>query len=112
MEFLRTVGLAPARRPAYEAGVGGQLLPGRAPRQELEEDAQLVEGRHEPLESEQRHVDAGKRRQEAGVAFVRDEADRAGLRDGEICARDADIGRPEHLGELAARNTSELLQVR
>ena len=79
------------RRPGDELGVRAELLACRAAREELQYRHRVVERRDDLLDAHERDVHRRERRREIGVALVRDEDERARLRDQDVAARDADV---------------------
>ena len=80
--------------------------------EEAEEDAEVLEPRHELLHAHARDVDGRERGAHVGVALVRADDHAAGLRDREVHAGEAGLRRHEPLAEVPARRLGELLRIR
>ena len=96
-----------ARRSGDELRVRTDLLSGRAPREELQHRCGVVERRNDLLHADHSDVHRGKARREVGVALVRDEDQRAGVRDEDVATGDANVRLEERGAKLIARDRHE-----
>ncbi len=88
--------------------IGGQLLARAAPREQVEEDGQVVDAGDDLLDAHQGHVHLGRGGREPRVAFILHDADRARVGDGEVDARHAHVGGDEVLAEVPAGDVGKL----
>ena len=108
VELLRPV---VGRHAGPQRGVRIHALAGRGARQELQEDLEVGERRHELLDPEHAHEHGRQRRAHAPVALRLDDHDRARLGDAEVGAADADARVEELLSQVEARRLGELARV-
>jgi hypothetical protein len=87
--------------------VAREELTGRAPRQGAQDRLDVPEALDELLHPHDRDVDARERGDDARVALIGEDDERAGLGDRDVRARDAEVRRQELLPELAARDRDE-----
>ncbi len=100
-----------ARGPGDELRVGADLLTGRAAREQLQDRRGVVERRDDLLHAHDRDVYCRKARRQVGVALVRDEHERAGVRDEDVATSDADIRLQERSSQLFARDRDQRRRV-
>ena len=112
VQLLRPVLLALAPRPGQQRRVRRQPLARAAAGEQLQHDREVGRRADEPLQAEDRDVHARERGDEPPVPLVGDQADRAGLGDGEVRAGDADVRLEEDLSELATRGLGQRSQLR
>ena len=92
MAFLRAVQIFEPFGGIDQAGVNAQFLPGARTRQERKKQRQIIQCWNEALNAHQSHVNGRQAGYHAAIAFIGDQAKRAGFRHAEIGPRDADIG--------------------
>ena len=109
VEFPRPVALVDA---GPHGGIGVHSLPGRRARQQLQEDLEILEGRHELFDAHHRDQGLGQGQAHAAVALGLDHADGAGLGDREVRAGDGDLGAQELLAQVQARGVGQVGRVR
>ena len=91
--------------------VGVHPLAGRRARQQAQEDVEVGEGGHDLLDADHRHQHLGQGQAHPAVALGLDDDQRAGLGDGEVRARDPDLGAQELLAQVEPRGVRELGRV-
>src|SRR3954469_16103190 len=97
---------------AVEVGrVGGDGLPRRAPREEPEEDAQVLRARDDLLDAHAGDVQRRKRDAEVGVSFIGADDESARLGNGEIDPREPRLRGEELRAEVLARGFGELFWI-
>ncbi len=109
VHVLGAVELALALRTREHVDVVRDRLAGRRARQEAHQRRDVLQRRHDLLDAGDRDVDLRQRGRQRRVAFVRDEHHGPALRDEEIAAGDAHVGRQIMLAQHAARLEAELL---
>ncbi len=98
-----------ARRDAGPDGVVGvHALAGSRAGKCLKEDFEVGEGGDYFLDADEGDEHVGQRDAHAAVAFGLDDADRAGLGDGEVGSADADLGAQEAVAEIVASGVGEV----
>jgi len=102
VDVLRTV-VVRAARPVDHLRVDGHRLAGRAARQNLRESGVILDGGDHLLDADQRYVHARQGRHHAPVALVGHQAQRAGLGDDEVAARNAHVRFQKGAAQVAAR---------
>ena len=108
MELLRAVAGGDA---GPERGVRIHPLAGRRARQQLQEDLEVGEARHELLDPDDRHEHGRQRRAHAAVSLRLDDAERPGLGDGEVGAADRHPRVQELLAQVEPGRLGELARV-
>ena len=109
--------LAPRRafragpRPADERGVRREPLGRGVARQHLQRRQGVIDRGHQLVEPRERHMDTRQRVDETPVALVRDDGDRARLRDAEVRTGEAHVGFMELRLQLPPRDLHEPLHV-
>ncbi len=88
--------------PGDPGDVRSNSLAGSPARQNLQNAERRVQIGHQLVHPHQGHVDPGQGSGEAGIAFVADNAQGAGLGDGEVGPGDAHVGGEESLAQLPA----------
>jgi hypothetical protein len=111
MKLLGPVNLSDAPGPREDPRVTRQLLPRGAAREELEQHSQVIESRYQTLHAEEGDVDLRQGCHQAAVAFVRDETEGAGVRDGEVRPCEANVRVEEDLAELPSRGGGKLREL-
>ena len=97
-----------ARRGAVDQmRVGREFLAGAAAGQEVEEQRQVVDPRKHFFDAHHGHVDRRRGGREAGVAFVLDDHERAGVGHGEVAARDAHAGLEIFVAQMSSGDVGQ-----
>ena len=94
--------------PGPHRGVGVHPLAGARARQQLEEDVEVLPGRHELLDADDADQHLGQGQAHPPVALALDDDERARLGDREVGAGDGDLGAQELLAQVQPGRRGEL----
>ncbi len=104
---VHLLGTVAGRHARPHGRVGVHSLARRGPRQGLQEDVQVRQGRHDLLDADHGHEHVGERQAHAPVALGLHDDERAGLRDGEVGPAHGDAGAQELLAQVQAGGLGE-----